>query len=69
MVIFWISCEAGTYIRTMCVHMGLLAKTCGYMQELKRIRSEILKEDETIVTMHDVLDVWMFMNKGNKKII
>jgi H/ACA ribonucleoprotein complex subunit 4 len=22
--IFWISCEAGTYVRTMCVHIGLL---------------------------------------------
>lgn len=22
--VFWISCEAGTYVRTMCVHMGLL---------------------------------------------
>lgn len=22
--IFWISCEAGTYVRTMCVHVGLL---------------------------------------------
>ena len=20
--IFWISCEAGTYVRTMCVHIG-----------------------------------------------
>ena len=40
----------------MCVHMGLLAKTGGHMQELRRVRSGILKEDETMVTMHDVLD-------------
>ena len=56
MAIFWISCEAGTYVRTMCVHMGLLAKTGGHMQELRRVRSGILKEDESMVTMHDVLD-------------
>ena len=56
MAIFWISCEAGTYVRTMCVHLGLLAKTGGHMQELRRVRSGILKEDETMVTMHDVLD-------------
>ncbi len=31
MAIFCISCEAGTYVRTMCVHMGLLAKTGGYI--------------------------------------
>ena len=63
------SCEAGIYVRTMCVHMGLLAKTGGYMQELRRVRSGILNEGETMVILHDVLDVWMFMNKGNKKII
>ena len=22
--VFWVSCEAGTYIRTLCVHLGLL---------------------------------------------
>ena len=56
MAIFWISCEAGTYVRTMCVHLGMLAKVGGHMQELRRVRSGILKEDETMVTMHDVLD-------------
>ena len=24
MGIFWVSCEAGTYVRTLCVHLGLL---------------------------------------------
>ena len=24
MAIFWVSCEAGTYVRTLCVHLGLL---------------------------------------------
>ena len=56
MGIFWIKCEAGTYVRTMCVHMGLLMKVGGHMQELRRVRSGILKEDETMVTIHDVLD-------------
>jgi H/ACA ribonucleoprotein complex subunit 4 len=56
MGIFWIKCEAGTYVRTMCVHMGLLMKTGGHMQELRRVRSGILAEDDTQVTMHDVLD-------------
>jgi H/ACA ribonucleoprotein complex subunit 4 len=27
LAIFWISCEAGTYVRTMCVHIGLLLGT------------------------------------------
>jgi len=24
LAVFWVSCEAGTYIRTLCVHMGLM---------------------------------------------
>jgi len=33
--VLWIDCEAGTYIRTLCVHLGLLLGTGGYMQELR----------------------------------
>ena len=67
MAIFWISCEAGTYVRTMCVHMGLLAKTGGHMQELRRVRSGILKEDESMVTMHDVLDAQYVYEQTKKE--
>jgi len=54
--IFWVSCEAGTYIRTLCVHLGLLVGTGGHMQELRRVRSGVLGEEYNMVTMHDVLD-------------
>jgi len=54
--VFWVSCEAGTYIRTLCVHLGLLVGTGGHMQELRRVRSGILSESENMVTMHDLLD-------------
>lgn len=54
--VFWVSCEAGTYIRTLCVHLGLLVGTGGHMQELRRVRSGILSENENMVTMHDLLD-------------
>ena len=67
MAIFWISCEAGTYVRTMCVHMGLLAKTGGHMQELRRVRSGILKEDQSMVTMHDVLDAQYIYEQTKKE--
>ena len=42
--VFWVSCEAGTYIRTMCVHLGLLLGVGGQMQELRRVRSGIQNE-------------------------
>merc|ERR1711931_159042 len=54
--IFWVSCEAGTYIRTLCVHLGLLLGVGGQMQELRRVRSGVLGERDNMVTMHDVLD-------------
>ncbi len=42
--VFWVSCEAGTYIRTLCVHMGLLLGVGGQMQELRRVRSGVMSE-------------------------
>lgn len=56
MGVFWVSCEAGTYIRTLCEHLGLLLGTGGFMQELRRVRSGIHKEGAGLVTMHDILD-------------
>jgi len=54
--VFWVSCEAGTYIRTLCTHLGLLLGVGGHMQELRRVRSGISGEKDNMVTMHDVLD-------------
>ncbi|TEB39253.1 putative rRNA pseudouridine synthase [Coprinellus micaceus] len=61
--VFWVSCEAGTYIRTLCVHLGLLLGTGGHMQELRRVRSGAMSENDDMVTMHDVLDAqWLYDN-------
>lgn len=63
LVVFWISCEAGTYVRTLCVHLGLILGVGGHMQELRRVRSGIMGEKDNMVTMHDVMDAqWMYDN-------
>ncbi|KAH9982453.1 pseudouridine synthase [Lactifluus volemus] len=63
LAVFWVSCEAGTYIRTLCVHLGLLLGVGGHMQELRRVRSGALSENDEMVTMHDVLDAqWTYDN-------
>ncbi|KAL6523239.1 centromere/microtubule-binding protein cbf5 [Orobanche gracilis] len=63
LVVFWISCEAGTYVRTLCVHLGLILGVGGHMQELRRVRSGILGEKDNMVTMHDVMDgQWVYDN-------
>lgn len=65
MGVFWVSCEAGSYIRTMCVHLGLLLGVGGQMLELRRVRSGIKHEKEGLVTMHDVLDA-MYLYENHK---
>ena len=63
LAVFWVSCEAGTYIRTLCVHLGLILGVGGHMQELRRVRSGALSENDDIVTMHDVMDAqWLYDN-------
>lgn len=65
MGVFWVSCEAGSYIRTMCVHLGLVLGVGGQMLELRRVRSGIQSERDGMVTMHDVLDA-MYMYENHK---
>ncbi|KAH9264829.1 tRNA pseudouridine(55) synthase [Batrachochytrium salamandrivorans] len=65
--VFWVSCEAGTYIRTLCVHLGLLLGVGGHMQELRRVRSGAMGEDDEMVTMHDILDAqWLYDNNKDE---
>lgn len=51
------SCEAGTYIRTLCVHLGLLLGVGGQMQELRRIRSGVMSEKVHTIAGLAVLDL------------
>ncbi|ERL85380.1 H/ACA ribonucleoprotein complex subunit 4 [Dendroctonus ponderosae] len=61
--VFWVKCEAGSYIRTMCVHLGLVLGTGGQMLELRRVRSGIMGEMDDTSTLHDVLDAqWLYDN-------
>ena len=63
LAVFWVSCEAGTYIRTLCVHLGLLLGVGAHMQELRRVRSGAMDEQAGMVTLHDVLDAkWIHDN-------
>ncbi|KAJ9273513.1 hypothetical protein DTO212C5_587 [Paecilomyces variotii] len=65
--VFWVSCEAGTYIRTLCVHLGLLLGVGAHMQELRRVRSGAMDEQDGMVTLHDVLDAqWLMDNQRDE---
>mmetsp|Transcript_28636 Transcript_28636/g.52114 ORF Transcript_28636/g.52114 Transcript_28636/m.52114 type:complete len:458 (-) Transcript_28636:56-1429(-) len=61
--VIWMDCEAGTYVRTLCVHLGLILGVGGHMKELRRVRSGVLDENRYMTTMHDVLDAqYMYEN-------
>ncbi|OPX70349.1 MAG: putative tRNA pseudouridine synthase B [Methanoregulaceae archaeon PtaB.Bin108] len=40
-----ITCDAGTYIRSLCHHMGLSLGCGAHMEELRRTRSGVFSED------------------------
>lgn len=56
---FGVSCEAGTYIRTLCVHFDLLTEVGGQMQELQRVCPGVMNEKDSMVTMHSVFDAYL----------
>ncbi len=67
LAVFWVSCEAGTYLRTLCVHLGLLLGVGAHMQELRRVRSGAMDESSGMVTLHDVLDAqWVMDNNRDE---
>lgn len=65
--VFWVKCQAGTYIRTLCVHLGMVLGVGAHMQELRRVQSGSMGETDNMVTMHDVLDAqWLYDNHNDE---
>ena len=54
-VLIRIKCQAGTYIRKLCVDIGDVLGVGAHMIDLRRIRSGIFDEDYS-VTMQDIVD-------------
>lgn len=55
--LFEVKCEAGSYIRTLCTHIGLYIGCGAFMADLRRTQSGWTKEDEC-VTLHDLKDAY-----------
>ena len=56
-VLFRVGCEAGTYIRRLCVDIGKKLGVGAHMQELRRTKVGTLSEEES-VTLHDLKDAY-----------
>src|SRR5512136_1199092 len=65
LVLFRVQCDAGTYIRSLCHHMGLALGTGAHMVELRRTRSGTFGESE-MHTLHAVQDACYAAKKGNR---
>jgi H/ACA ribonucleoprotein complex subunit 4 len=62
-VLFRAGCQAGTYVRNLCVDMARAMGTRGHMQELRRTRTGSFTEDD-LVTLHDCLDAKALWTEG-----
>lgn len=54
-VLFRVDCEAGTYIRSLCVDVGDALGVGAHLQDLRRVRAGVIGE-ERAVTLHDLKD-------------
>ncbi|OPY38955.1 MAG: putative tRNA pseudouridine synthase B [Methanoregula sp. PtaU1.Bin051] len=55
LVLFRVRCDAGTYIRSLCHHIGLALGVGAHMQELRRTRSGTFTESDAH-TLHELSD-------------
>ncbi|MDH7508255.1 MAG: RNA-guided pseudouridylation complex pseudouridine synthase subunit Cbf5 [Methanomassiliicoccales archaeon] len=63
-VLFRVSCDAGTYIRTLCYDVGEALGTGAHMEELRRVRSGNMREEDSY-KLQDVKDAIVFWKEEN----
>ena len=63
-VLFDVECDAGTYIRSLCVDIGDAIAVGAHLQDLRRTRAGALTEDQA-VTMHDLRDAYEAHKAGD----
>jgi H/ACA ribonucleoprotein complex subunit 4 len=64
-VLFRVDCDAGTYIRTLCVDIGDALGVGASMEDLRRVRSGNMTEDQA-VTLQDIKDAYVDWKNGNE---
>jgi len=57
--LFRVGCEAGTYVRTLCVDIGRKLRCGANLAELRRTRVGNLREEDSVI-LHDVKDAYVF---------
>lgn len=66
-VLFRVECQAGTYIRTLCVDIGKKLGCGANMQELRRTKTAAFGECD-LITLQDLKDAFVEYKEGSGKI-
>ncbi len=65
-VLFRVGCQAGTYIRTLCVNWGKALGSNAHMQQLIRTKAGPFNENE-MYSLQDIKDAFTLYEEGNEK--
>ena len=64
-ILFKVSCDAGTYVRTLCTDIGEALGCGANMVELRRPRSGKMTESEAY-TLQDITDAYIFWQQNGR---
>jgi H/ACA ribonucleoprotein complex subunit 4 len=67
-VLFDVECQAGTYIRKLCVDIGNYLNTGAHLVELRRIKQGNIDISKA-VTLQELEDAYYFYKKGNEEFL
>jgi H/ACA ribonucleoprotein complex subunit 4 len=65
-VLFRVGCEAGTYIRTLCVDIGKKLGIGAHLSELRRTKVGSLTEEDS-VNLQDIMDAFVFWREEKEE--
>ena len=68
LVLFRVQCDAGTYVRSLCHHMGLALGVGAHMVELRRTRSGAFSENE-MHSLYELQDACIAAKAGDSSAI
>lgn len=68
LVLFRAECEAGTYVRSLCHHMGLALGVGAHMQELRRTKSGAFSEQQSY-SLHALQDACYAAREGDRAVL
>jgi len=66
-VLFRISCEAGTYVRTYCHDIGEALGVGAHMAELRRTKASSFTEEKDLITLQDLTDAFYYWKEENNE--